>query len=461
MGYFAGKRTLTRYEFAVVLQRVLDKLQYSGLPNSDVPSATASPVTPGPSITADLVAQVQTLVAEFKADLAMLGTNLIEVNERLNQLEHHLQDVEIHTGNNKGQLDFHPAPSAPTDQSRFHLLGSESTAHLLDSVDFGLESVTHSFSPTLGPPTLAGQTSQAWRGPNSDRQRGSLLGMPDVNGLSWQNGPLGGQNTELHFALPLTDRGMLGVTMRDSLVADDFLAPNAYHNLAYGTSINVNPVGRLTLGAEALRSITELPTADSTSSSYFGNNLYQLKLAYNTGPANAVVGYRVGDTLGGMNSTFNLNRTLSGLNPANGVQGPYTQLAWRFSDRLQSYLGGDYYGNAGFRGSILDTTFSPLLTGNVYRGTAGIRWNPTRRISLTADFEGVLYDLSGAVSSSGRRLQPVEQYISLGAGLDLPGNAILRMAYRIYNQQDSLTGGDGFSNQEHASVFTTQLAIHF
>ena len=133
-----------------------------------------------------------------------------------------------------------------------------------------------------------------------------------------------------------------------------------------------------------------------------------------------------------------------------------------FSDNSQFwYETVRYFGAAGYHFAAMDPAVGPLLTGNVYRGAAGIRWNPARRISLSADFEGVLYDLSGAVSSSGHRLQPVEQYISLGAGLDLPGNAILKMAYRIYNQQDSMGTGDGFTNEAHTSVFTTQLAVHF
>ena len=77
--------------------------------------------------------------------------------------------------------------------------------------------------------------------------------------------------------------------------------------------------------------------------------------------------------------------------------------------------------------------------------------------------------MSGAISASGMRAKPVEQYITLGAGLNLSGNTVLKLAYQIINVQDAgngfglapAFGGNSPGGGASTSVFTTQFAVHF
>src|SRR5581483_5374764 len=75
-GYFYGKRTLTRYEFAVALERMLNKLPQI-LP----------PGPPGPvNITREEFDELRRLVNEFRNELTALGTDVRALRARLDQL---------------------------------------------------------------------------------------------------------------------------------------------------------------------------------------------------------------------------------------------------------------------------------------------------------------------------------------------------------------------------------------
>ena len=130
------------------------------------------------------------------------------------------------------------------------------------------------------------------------------------------------------------------------------------------------------------------------------------------------------------------------------------------SDRLQADIGGDYLSGVRNRPGSGFTTGSSVI-----RGTAGVKYHLSKQFELSANYEGVLYDVSGGVSPNGIRAKPIEQYITFGAGLNLTGNTILRLAYQIVNIQDA---GNGFGSSGNSSgsasnthVFTTQLGIHF
>jgi len=142
-------------------------------------------------------------------------------------------------------------------------------------------------------------------------------------------------------------------------------------------------------------------------------------------------------------------------------------VTYNFSNALVGFIGGDYY--SGARNRRFVGGFTP--GSNVARGTAGIKFNVNKTVNVGATYEGVLYDLSPTVSASGLRSRPVEQYLTFNAGLNLASNTVLKFAYQLLNQQDvgggfgsSVGGGVNGANlghDAHASVFTTQLAVHF
>lgn len=126
-GTFGGNRALTRYEFAVALQRMLQDIQRqiasikpvpgpAGPPGATGPAGPTGPVGPQgergpvgpPGITpeeiADIrnsqnllrqdIANLQRLMAEFSSELAMLGADVEQIKRMLNALEERVTHVE-------------------------------------------------------------------------------------------------------------------------------------------------------------------------------------------------------------------------------------------------------------------------------------------------------------------------------------------------------------------------------
>lgn len=99
-GYFRGKRTLTRYEFAVALDRALRSI--TGTPGERGPQGETGPAGPAgpqgeqgsPGIKPEEIAQLQRLANEFREELARLGNNVQAINRRLEQLAKDVDDIK-------------------------------------------------------------------------------------------------------------------------------------------------------------------------------------------------------------------------------------------------------------------------------------------------------------------------------------------------------------------------------
>jgi hypothetical protein len=449
MNYFSGKRTLTRYEFAIALKRALDNLTYSGALIGD---DSGGPNAAEPRITPELLIHVRELVNYFKPDLIALHADWLQVNEHLTQLEHR---VTHQTESLAGMPDLLRSNHHDAEPLSSSSIGADL---LRSNANDGLSL----FARSIASPLFRNPFGESGPSALSAGQRDNILA-PFGSGFVDEPSRMSGEhNTNIDVALPLTRRSVLGLSLHDALVIDNPFAPSPYHTLGYGTSLRLQSVGHFSLGAEADRNTTERFSQDGSTTAVQDSNTYLLNLGYQNGATSAVFGYKMVDPSTG--NTGNWAGSLLGISPISATQGPFTRIALRLSDRLQSYVGGDYYSNTELRASDFGfgaTTSPTQLTGNIYRGTAGLRWSPSRRISLTADYEGVLYDISGTGGTTVRRFQPIEQYITLGAGLNLSRNAILKLAYQIYNQQDSSGDSSFGQNNGNTSVFTTQLAVHF
>jgi hypothetical protein len=86
-GTFKGDRAMTRYEMAMVVARLLARIE-----SIQVPSPTAPQVTK-----ADLDA-IQRLVNEFRAELAALGVRVTAIEEELNAIKARLDNVRMTGG---------------------------------------------------------------------------------------------------------------------------------------------------------------------------------------------------------------------------------------------------------------------------------------------------------------------------------------------------------------------------
>lgn len=93
-GYFQGKRTLTRYEFAIALKRALDKVQaMTGPAGPQGPAGEAGPAGP-PGMTPEEVANLRRLTDEFRNELTALGANVRDINNRLDALAKDVADIK-------------------------------------------------------------------------------------------------------------------------------------------------------------------------------------------------------------------------------------------------------------------------------------------------------------------------------------------------------------------------------
>jgi len=96
-GYFRGKRTLTRYEFAVAIDRLLKQTTRDiqagpagakgdpGPPGPQGPAGPAGPAGP-PGVTPQELADIRRLANEFRDELAALGNTMRAVQSRIDQL---------------------------------------------------------------------------------------------------------------------------------------------------------------------------------------------------------------------------------------------------------------------------------------------------------------------------------------------------------------------------------------
>lgn len=102
-GTFKGDRAMTRYEMAMVVARLLARIESIQIP----------PAAPAPQVTkADLDA-LQRLINEFRAELAALGVRVTAIEEELNAIKAKLDNVRI-TGRWRGRYDGSTSPSGPS-----------------------------------------------------------------------------------------------------------------------------------------------------------------------------------------------------------------------------------------------------------------------------------------------------------------------------------------------------------
>lgn len=97
-GLYRGKRTLTRYEFAVALKRLLDTIGEPGKGPQGEPGPAGPPGPagatgeqgakgePGSGISSDDLDQLKKLMAEFKTELASIGVDLNAMKKKLDDL---------------------------------------------------------------------------------------------------------------------------------------------------------------------------------------------------------------------------------------------------------------------------------------------------------------------------------------------------------------------------------------
>ena len=277
------------------------------------------------------------------------------------------------------------------------------------------------------------------------------------------------QNTGIHIGVPIANKAELGLTLIDfsrgnlgsGFSQDGTLSP--FDNvIVYGADLKVNPIGRLTLNAEASKSVTQVGIDKGDGQDNEDNNAYLVNLGYNTGGLTAQAGYQYIDPR--FQSPGYWNKIGNWYNPTN-VRGPYVRLGYNFTKKLSAYAGADYLEGARNRPGTPGAGDTGLTIGdNIYRVTGGVKFHLNKVVTLNGGYEGVMYDLSPNTSLSGVRSRPTEQYITVGAGLALTPNTILKMSYQI-GSSDNQGGGFaptvGTNGHSNFSTITTSLGVHF
>jgi hypothetical protein len=97
-GYFRGKRTLTRYEFAVALDRALKQIETMRGEKGDKGDKgdRGDPGPPGPAgkdVDPETLNNLRRLVNEFRNELAALGNSIAAINRRLDQMAAQIGEI--------------------------------------------------------------------------------------------------------------------------------------------------------------------------------------------------------------------------------------------------------------------------------------------------------------------------------------------------------------------------------
>jgi hypothetical protein len=498
--HFNGQRTLTRYEFAVALKRALDRIPPPSRtvirPSSKDPGKGGAGVSaPPPVMTSVDIDQMLRLVAAFKDELGTLGVSVTDAVAKLNGLNRTAADTAPRRPDPVGRFDGQFGIGSRPDGSRYGFLDYGGVARgaapsLFDSrLRDGFElrtklgsATTTLFGGSVGGGALGSSGSLLAGQPNAPSSasgfRATYPGI-QLNGTGYAPSTgaygVGAPFGSLNFAdsapgrlfgirgdIPASRSAQFGVSLLDfSGPTDGILGGPAVAPLGgvtvYGANLRLSPSRSFAISGEASKSIAQGGLIDPDGNSD-DTNAFLLNLAYNNGPVSGTAGYQYYDP--SYAAPANWNKIGSWYNPTN-VQGPFARFGYQFSDAVKADLGVDFLTGARNRPGI-----GGLTTGsNVLRALGGVKYHFSKQFALSADYEGVFYDLSGAVSASGVRARPIEQYITLGAGLNLNGNTVLRMAYQIINVQDPGNGfgagAGGSGGAASTSVFTTQLAVHF
>jgi hypothetical protein len=584
-GYFRGKRTLTRYEFAIALERALSKVQAQvGPAGPQGPAGDAGPAGPQgpPGVTPDELKELQALTQEFKNDLAQLGANVKDIQNRLDALAKDLADLkdafnrapkvfgDVFFGvrSNRSRTPFFDYSGAYQGASNT-LTGNVAAVHdvhlgvtanlpgnvkaLVDTVFSNYLGYRENNGIFLGGPAAALQSGNEEVGiyqaalqipigsfgynttltvgryknqvtpltyyrPDTDAYfdlpwyddgnyvedgfkleskfgsastqvfAGSYASTTTSSGIGVLNAPIVGatygvrafdpfkptglnypnqgqlipkESLGLHIGIPLFKLGEIGLTAIDfggGTLADPQVAPYYNNVVVYGANITLKQLGRFAVSGEAAKSVPQIGIGanNSVNSSNDKNNAYTLNVGWNSKGLGLQAGYQYIDP--NFAAPGYWNKIGNWYNPTN-ISGPFVRANYHLNNALLLTVGGDYY--SGARNAVGITKGS-----NLYRGTAGVKYVLNKIVSLSADYEGVMYDFSNAVSLTAGRANLVEQYITLGAGLNLASNTVLKLGYQMINQQNvdgSFGGivGSGGQLTQNAGVFTTQLAVHF
>lgn len=494
-GYFRGKRTLTRYEFAVAIDRVMKSLP----PNADEISRWSL----------EDVAMLRRLVNEFLNELRSLSNSKEALTLKLDALSKRLGSPASaphpsssgHRTLFEGAVPDSPSRSLPGTESYLRHLG-------ITSFDASRENLTgperfpqpsgSSFLKTYRAPGFADPTVRdlltSFQGAQFRLHFGHL-GIEAFSGEAMSVGggsgaPVGlnGSEASAHsfptaqdenpvdaapdnsgrlqvqqvsgasvgFGFNVLDRpGHLRLSAVNASNVSSYLNPGANHILVLGADGSIQIADRVSIAADWAKSLTNM--GRTTPPTLSDNTAFNANVGFGMGGLSVQAGYRYVDPL--FTSPGSWGRIGNWINPVN-IQGPTFRAAYDFSSSFGIHLGGDFFSGARNRADVgglgMDDDINRLLVG--------VRWNVARNFQTTLDYEGVYWSLEGAhagIPSLIGTVHPTEHYITLGTGYHLTGNTLLRLNYQIGTFDGHGVLNSGGTQRYNVNTVTGSVAVKF
>jgi hypothetical protein len=584
--YFKGKRTLTRYEFAIAIRRLLDHLP-AGTPGPQGDAGAPGPPGPSGSPGPDYgpqIDEIKRLVDEFKNELAAQGVKIGDIEKRLDTLTKDVDAVKnrldrmVHfTGDfffgfrgsesREAFVDYGGALGKPnsdlfTNVDAIHDFHLGVNASLAGDVKFKGDIVISNYLAyqggtlsasgstagsqalnTAGMPEVVGLyqadlsvpiasikstmdvgrikqqvtpltmwrpnwdpyfdlpwyddgayvmdgvkltskigsvTSQVWAGAfnsvtdNQGNFMAPLIG--SSKGLTGYNpspfaAPLGGwpslctpgvvpasETAGLHVTTTIGHCAEIGATLIDfsanraAVTSVDTAGGTAPENLVvYGLNFKFAPAGHFMLTGDFAKSVSQDTITQGDGLPNNDNNAYLVIANYGSGGLIGTAGtLYVDPRYAAPGSWAKVGTWYNGTN----VDVGFARVDYR-KKKLSAYVGADMIEGARDRyaGEGLG------IGDRAYDYKGGVAYRINKTWSLTTDYEALLADFCEKTTQNGfATTKPSEQFLTFGAGVNLSGNTVLKVAYQIINLSDQ---NNMFGSSANANVITTQLAVHF
>lgn len=368
--------------------------------------------------------------------------------------------------------------SRPSLDAYFNVPGYDDGKYIEDGAKLEAKLGSAKLKLTLG--SYASVTDNLGNSFNQPLIGGGFIGAGGhtLSGIPFGIDPLGdqilaAQTASVDVGLPLFGAGQLGLGARmfsSNLPAGASLDPAATYTdeVVYDVNLKLNPLGRILFYAEAAKSVScNGINGSDPSSDNSDNNAYTVSFGYGSGPIDVRLGYNYIDpNYGAPGDWMKLGNWW---NPTD-LEGGFLNIKYKLSDKVGFHIGGDLLEGARNRPGYI------VIGDRVNRAQAGLGFKLSNALTLTADYEGVFFDIAGG-NPDGSTAKPNEQFVTIGLDAKLSGNTFLNVGYQFmaYNSASAFplafNGAPGFvgydpstgavGSASNAGVLTTQLSVHF
>jgi len=266
-------------------------------------------------------------------------------------------------------------------------------------------------------------------------------------------GSTASQSVGAHVGIPLMKAGELGLTLLDFSMVPPAGSSDT-NEVVYGANFTLHKFGRFNISGEAAKSVTQQTISNGDHNSNDDDNAYNLHVNWKSKGLGVLAGYQYIDPR--FSAPGYWDKVGNVYNPTN-VQGPYARLSYGFTPKLDASFGGEYLEGARNRAGL----GVPVATmgSSVGKIETGLKYHLNKTVHLSADYEGDFLNVSGALTGSGDRAYGFQQYLTLGAGINLTGNTVLKFGYQILADQTRLDATT--LSEANANTFTTSVTVHF